>query len=97
MRAFAAVLFRRMAAKMVKKPDPKDLFISLDMPQKTHIRSVMIFCFLNETQHTVRNKIGDAIADLARQGNEYGMALKQEELGSLAVNISFQVRCGLNF
>src|SRR3954452_16256892 len=72
MRSFAAVLFRRIASKTVKKPDPKDLFISLTPEQKTFIRDLLIQCFAEESVDTVRHKIGDAVADIARQFYEYG-------------------------
>jgi len=73
MRSFAAVLFRRIASKTVKKPDPKDLFISLADPQKAFIRALLIQSFGEESANPVRNKIGDAIADIARQGHDYSM------------------------
>ncbi|KAF3080795.1 hypothetical protein TWF569_003879 [Orbilia oligospora] len=66
-RSFAAVLFRRMASKTVKKPEPRDLFISIDRDTQQQVQNILIQCFADETDHQVRNKIGDAIADIARQ------------------------------
>ncbi|KAJ6261803.1 Importin-5 [Drechslerella dactyloides] len=61
------VLFRRMAGKTVKKPEPRDLFISIDQNTQQAVQNLLIQCFGEETNPHVRNKIGDAIADIARQ------------------------------
>ncbi|KAK6544185.1 hypothetical protein TWF694_000891 [Orbilia ellipsospora] len=66
-RSFAAVLFRRMASKTVKKPEPRDLFISIDQNTQIGVQNVLIQCFGTEQDPQVRHKIGDAIADIARQ------------------------------
>ncbi|KAF3907148.1 Importin-5 [Orbilia brochopaga] len=66
-RSFAAVLFRRMAGKTVKKPEPRDLFISIDQNTQQTVQGHLIRCFGEEANPHVRNKIGDAIADVARQ------------------------------
>ena len=64
-----------MASKTVKKPEPRDLFISIDQDTQQGVQALLIQCFGAETDPTVRNKIGDAIADIARQIYDDGTAL----------------------
>ncbi|KZF24570.1 importin beta-3 subunit [Xylona heveae TC161] len=69
-RSFAAVLFRRISTKTRKDPKSdttKELFLTLDQPQKTVIRTKLLECLANESLPHVRNKVGDAIAEIARQ------------------------------
>ena len=69
-RSFAAVLFRRMATKTRKLPgseESKELFLTLQQPQKIAIRQKLLECLQNETLPKVRHKIGDAVAEVARQ------------------------------
>lgn len=69
-RSFAAVLFRRIATKTRKLPgseESKELFLTLQQPQKIAIRQKLLECLQNETQPKVRHKIGDAVAEVARQ------------------------------
>jgi importin-5 len=64
------VLFRRIAAKTRKTADDSDLnelFLSLGQEQRAAIRQKLLACFPNEQLPHVRNKIGDAIAELGRQ------------------------------
>jgi hypothetical protein len=44
-----------------------DLFISLDKEHGRVIRGKLVETLLAETDKTVRNKISDAVAELARQ------------------------------
>lgn len=70
MRSFSAVLFRRIATKTRKDTTTEasiDLFTSLAVPQKNAIRAKVLECLGNETETSVRHKIGDAVAELARQ------------------------------
>jgi len=74
-RTFAAVLFRRIATKTRKAPDANkasELFLSLQHPQKNVIREKLLRCLELESQHNVRNKVGDAVAEIARQYTEEG-------------------------
>lgn len=74
-RSFAAVLFRRVSIKTRKAPgseDSKDLFTTLSQPHKEAIRQTLLNCLQNETLTHVRHKIGDAVAELARQYSDEG-------------------------
>ncbi|KAI4189513.1 MAG: hypothetical protein L6R41_001421 [Letrouitia leprolyta] len=74
-RSFAAVLFRRVATKTRKVPgseESKDLFTTLSQPHKEAIRQKSLDCLQNETLPHVRHKIGDAVAELARQLSDEG-------------------------
>ncbi|MCJ1477096.1 hypothetical protein MMC13_005767 [Lambiella insularis] len=74
-RSFAAVLFRRISTKARKVPgvtEPKELFWSLQQPQKIAIRSKLLECLQSEATPHVRNKIGDAVAEIARQYTDDG-------------------------
>ncbi|KAL7272625.1 importin subunit beta-3 [Rhizina undulata] len=67
-RAFAAVLFRRIASKTQTKADePKELFLTLNPGVKNYVRTLLLQCFAEEIEKSVRNKIGDAVAEIARQ------------------------------
>ncbi|KAK4228199.1 putative importin beta-3 subunit [Podospora fimiseda] len=71
-RQFAAVIFRRIASKTRKSPtsstgESVDLFISLPKEEGNVIRQKLLEALLNETDKNVRNKISDAVAELARQ------------------------------
>ncbi|KAI4142540.1 MAG: hypothetical protein L6R39_004901 [Caloplaca ligustica] len=76
-RSFAAVLFRRVATKTRKAPgseETKDLFTTLSQPHKDAIRQKLLECLQNETLPHVRHKIGDAVAELARQYGDEGQS-----------------------
>jgi len=80
MRSFSAVLFRRIATKTRKNPTTDasvDLFTSLAVPQKNAIRAKVLECLSNETEVSVRHKIGDAVAELARQYAAEGVLPEQ--------------------
>ncbi|KAJ6153171.1 hypothetical protein N7497_007490 [Penicillium chrysogenum] len=69
-RAFAAVLFRRIATKTRKDPatgDNKEIFSSLPSEQRIAIREKLVVCLTSETVTDVRKKIGDTLAEVARQ------------------------------
>ncbi|KAF2459467.1 armadillo-type protein [Lineolata rhizophorae] len=75
MRTSAAVLFRRMATRSRKDPatdTSKELFLTLGAPQKAAIRAKLLQSMETETLPSVRNKCGDAIAEIARQYAEEG-------------------------
>lgn len=64
------MLFRRIASKNRKNPannDLTELFLSLGQEQRAAIRQKLLACFPSEQLPHVRNKIGDAIAELGRQ------------------------------
>jgi hypothetical protein len=73
-RSFAAVIFRRIASKTRKigNSDNVDMFISLDKEHSTVIRGTLLETLVTEQDKTVRNKISDAVAELARQYYESG-------------------------
>lgn len=69
MRSFAAVIFRRIASKTRKiaSSETVDLFISLEKEHGTVIRAKLLETLMTENDRLVRNKISDAVAELARQ------------------------------
>ncbi|CAL5867384.1 uncharacterized protein PFLUO_LOCUS1602 [Penicillium psychrofluorescens] len=74
-RAFAAVLFRRIATKTRKDPvtnDTKEVFSSLTNEQRVVIRQKLVDCLTKETVTDVQKKIGDAVAEVARQYTDNG-------------------------
>ncbi|KAF2144507.1 uncharacterized protein K452DRAFT_223047 [Aplosporella prunicola CBS 121167] len=84
-RSFASVLFRRMATKTRKDPTSegsKELFLTIQQAQRNAIRAKLLQCLEGEQISHVRNKVGDAIAELARQYTEEGEPWP-ELLGSL--------------
>ncbi|KKK14813.1 putative importin beta-3 subunit [Aspergillus rambellii] len=74
-RSFAAVLFRRIATKTRKDPatnEAKELFSTLTGEQRLIIRQKLVTCLTNESATDVRKKIGDAVAEIARQYTDNG-------------------------
>ncbi|KAL4868828.1 hypothetical protein BDV12DRAFT_93912 [Aspergillus spectabilis] len=74
-RSFAAVLFRRIATRTRKDPvttESKELFSTLAPEQRLIIRQKLVTCLTNESVNDVRRKIGDAVAEIARQYTENG-------------------------
>ena len=47
--------------------------MTLKEPQKVAIREKLLQCLENETVANVRNKIGDAVAEIARQYSDEGI------------------------
>ncbi|RKF55383.1 Importin subunit beta-3 [Golovinomyces cichoracearum] len=68
-RSFAAVLFRRIASKSRKTQTQQtiELFISLPTEHGYVIRQKLLEALSSESSHPIRNKIGDAVAEIARQ------------------------------
>jgi hypothetical protein len=74
-RAFSAVLFRRISTKTRKDPisgDVKEVFLSLPNEQRVAIREKLVTCLTTEAVTDVRKKIGDAVAEVARQYTDNG-------------------------
>ncbi|CAG8304434.1 unnamed protein product [Penicillium salamii] len=74
-RAFSAVLFRRIATKTRKDPasgDAKEIFSSLPIEQRVAIREKIVACLSSESVNDVRKKVGDALAEVARQYTDNG-------------------------
>lgn len=73
-RSFAAVIFRRIASKTRKNDagESMDLFLSLTKDQAAVIRQKLLETLAAESDRLVRNKISDAVAELARQYTENG-------------------------
>jgi len=74
MRSFAAVIFRKIASKTRKneKNENVDLFLSLPKDQAAVIRQKLLEGLVDENDRAVRNKVSDAVAELARQYSEGG-------------------------
>ncbi|KAH7253475.1 armadillo-type protein [Fusarium redolens] len=83
-RSFSAVIFRRIASKTRKNEagESMDLFISLTKDQAAVIRQKILETLAAESERLVRNKISDAVAELARQYTENG-DIWPELLGAL--------------
>ena len=63
-------MFRRMASRTRKDPGEetsRDLFMTIQEQQRNVIRAKLLECLANEKVAGVRNKIGDAVAEVARQ------------------------------
>ena len=72
-RSFAAVLFRRQASKTKKVGDgQKEIFLQLPSDIRSAIRSKLLESLASEQINHVRNKVGDAIAEIARQYTDNG-------------------------
>ncbi|KAJ5764077.1 Importin subunit beta-3 [Penicillium manginii] len=74
-RAFSSVLFRRIATKTRKDPatgEAKEVFLSLPNEQRVAIREKLITCLTTESVLDVRKKVGDAVAEVARQYTDNG-------------------------
>ncbi|WEW55410.1 importin subunit beta-3 [Emydomyces testavorans] len=74
-RSFAAVLFRRIAARSIKDPNTTDsrrLFFTLLPEQRLAIRQKLLQALNSESVSNVRNKVGDAVAAIAEQYTEGG-------------------------
>lgn len=81
-RAFAAVLFRRMATKTRKDPandTTLELFMSIQVRAQQTARTKMLECLVEEKVGHVRDKIGDAVAEVARQYTDAGKWLKDTQ------------------
>lgn len=49
------------------------MFLNASFEVQTYIRNLLLQCFAEESVSTVRHKIGDAIAEIARQIFEEGL------------------------
>lgn len=68
-RSFAAIIFRRIASKSRKLPTGEniELFLTLAKEQADVIRQNLLDALGTESTNSVRNKIGDAVAEIARE------------------------------
>lgn len=55
--------------------ETKEVFSALTPEQRVAIREKLVACLSSEATADVRNKIGDAIAEIARQYTDNGMRL----------------------
>lgn len=65
--------------------DNVDMFISLDKEQGTLIRGKLLETLVTESDKAVRNKISDAVAELARQYYDTSAFPTPALLGKLSV------------
>lgn len=73
------MLFRRIATKTRKDPatgEAKEVFLSLPNEQRVVIREKLVTCLTNESVIDVRKKVGDAVAEVARQYTDNGTRLE---------------------
>lgn len=68
-RTFAAVIFRRQSSKPKKTAQGQtaDLFLTLAEAEREAIRAKLLQCLAKESDPSVRGKVADAVAELARQ------------------------------
>ncbi|PGH00256.1 hypothetical protein AJ79_08270 [Helicocarpus griseus UAMH5409] len=74
-RSFAAVLFRRISTRSTKvagSAESKELFFTLTQEQRMAIRQKLLESLGNESLAHVRNKVGDAVAEIAGQYADNG-------------------------
>ncbi|EGC42195.1 karyopherin [Histoplasma capsulatum var. duboisii H88] len=74
-RSFAAVLFRRISTRSTNVPntsESKELFFTLSKEQRVAIREKLLESLGSESLAHVRNKIGDAVAEIAGQYADNG-------------------------
>lgn len=72
-------MFRRVASRARKDPHSdatKDTYWTLSEPQRIAIREKLLQALGAETTLNVRNKVSDAIAEVARQHAEEGAELE---------------------
>lgn len=68
-----------MATRTRKEPDSElsnEVFMTLTSDQQLAIRSKLLEALANETNDNARNKIGDAVAEIARQYVAQGRRIK---------------------
>lgn len=77
-RSSSAVIFRRIAGKTRKndKGESVDTYISLAKDQAEVIRQKLLQTLASESDRGVRNKISDAVAEVARQCSDNGACNK---------------------
>ncbi|KAI6267959.1 hypothetical protein MCOR29_009292, partial [Pyricularia oryzae] len=75
-RSSSAVIFRRIAGKTRKndKGESVDTYISLAKDQAEVIRQKLLQTLASESDRGVRNKISDAVAEVARQCSDNGVS-----------------------
>ncbi len=59
----------------------KEQFLLLQPPQKIAIRQKLLDCLQSESLPQVRHKIGDAVAEVARQYSDDGRWTRNREFG----------------
>lgn len=81
-RTFAAVLFRRQSSKPRKSPSGQtaDAFLTINQSEREAIRAKLLQCLAKEGEPSVRSKIGDAVAELARQHTDEGIPQPSKNL-----------------
>jgi hypothetical protein len=91
-RSFAAVLFRRIASKSRKLPngDNVELFLSLPREQAYAIRQKLLEALGSESVNSVRNKIGDAVAEIAREYSDNSAFSEVDSHSTELLNIIYQ-------
>ncbi|KAI9685217.1 MAG: hypothetical protein M1820_010831 [Bogoriella megaspora] len=85
-RSYAAVLFRRISMRTRKDPstgDTKEHFLTLSPDVRHATQAKLLQAFSVESTSFVRNKIGDAVAEIARQYTDEGKEVWPELLGTL--------------
>ncbi len=78
-------MFRKMSTKTRRVPGEdqvsKEQFLLLQPPQKIAIRQKLLDCLQSESLPQVRHKIGDAVAEVARQYSDDGRWTRNREFG----------------
>ena len=80
MRSFAVVLLRRVAFKTFKSDDESQtIWEGSAESTKEQVKSSLLACYEKESVVTVRNKICDTIADVARDAEEQSRTLHNRD------------------
>ena len=81
------MIFRRIASKSRKsdKGETVDIFVPLPKDQGAVIRQKLLEILTAETERAVRNKISDAVAEVARQYMENGELQSSAKPGRLYI------------
>jgi hypothetical protein len=84
-RSFAAVIFRRIASKSRKLPDGEtvELFLALAKEEAWTIRQKLLEALVAESTNSVRNKIGDAVAEIAREYSDSSASTQVRRVSTL--------------
>ena len=89
-----------MSTKTVTKDgNPQELFIGLDPGVQSYVKGLLLQCFADEVTPTIRNKIGDATAEIARQIFDAGLFFICVEIRTVLRSVlsHFQMESGRNY
>lgn len=68
--------------------------MTLQAPEREAIRAKLLQCLANEADNSVRSKVGDAVAELARQHTDEGRTLFATLHGRILTNLCRRCMAG---